>query len=150
MDKKRMKFLIGGLVIVAAIASLAFFAVRGNMVYYYTVTELQQKGASQNVQVSGNLVRGTIKEGQGLGDPITFQISDKDAADKVISVSFTGNVPDTFREPRPEDPVPEVVIKGDFRSDQSFDANFLLAKCPSKYEKAVQDEKAGQEAASKQ
>jgi len=52
MSGKKLKFLIGGLVVVAAIASLAFFAVRQNMVYYYTVSELTAKGPATNVRVA--------------------------------------------------------------------------------------------------
>ena len=141
MGNKKLKFVIGGLVIVAAIASLAFFAVRQNMVYYYTVSELQKKGPSQNVKVSGDLVVGTIKKG-AVGEPITFQIHDKASKDKVIFVSYTGAVPDTFREPRPNEPAPEVVVTGDLLQQNKFAAVDLLAKCPSKYEAKVKEEAA--------
>ena len=140
MSGKKLKFLIGGLVVVAAIASLAFFAVRQNMVYYYTVSELTAKGPATNVRVAGNLVNGTLVKG-GVGDPIQFKIYDKGAPAKVVFVSYTGAVPDTFKDD-PAQPM-EVVVEGDYLSDGTFNADFLLAKCPSKYEKKA-DEKAAQ------
>lgn len=148
MGNKKLKFVIGGLVIVAAIASLAFFAVRQNMVYYYTVAEIQDKGPSENIKVSGDLVVGSIKRG-GVGQAITFQIHDKTSPDKVLSVSHTGPVPDTFREPLPEEPAPEVVITGDYMQSKQFSSVDLLAKCPSKYEKQAEDEAAASTAATK-
>ena len=136
MSGKKLKFLIGGLVVVAAIASLAFFAVRGNMVYYYTVTELQSKGSSTNVRVAGDLVNGTLVKG-GVGDPIKFKIYDPADKGKVMFVTFTGTVPDTFKDD-PNNQV-QVVVEGDYLTDGTFNADFLLAKCPSKYEKAQAD-----------
>jgi cytochrome c-type biogenesis protein CcmE len=142
MGKKKLRFVIGGVVIVVAVVALVAFAMTKNSVFYYTVGELKAKGQSENVRVSGDLVRGTIKKGN-VGDPITFTIQDKTAPDKVIAVTYTGNVPDTFREPRAEDPTPEVIVEGDYNaSTDHFAATFLLAKCPSKYEAQVKTENA--------
>lgn len=143
MGGKKLKFLIGGLVVVAAIASLAFFAARENMVYYYTVTELQGKGSSTNVRVSGDLVSGTLVKGN-VGEPIEFKIYDPADKGKVMFVTFTGVVPDTFKDD-PNNQV-QVVVEGDYLTDGTFNADFLLAKCPSKYEKAQADGAAGSSA----
>ena len=64
MGKKRLRFIIGGVVIVVAVVALVAFAMTKNSVFYYTVSELQAKGQSENVRVSGDLVRGTIQEGR--------------------------------------------------------------------------------------
>lgn len=141
MGGKKLKFLIGGLVVVAAIGSLAFFAVRENMVYYYTVTELESKGPSANVRVSGDLVNGTLVKG-AVGEPITFKIHDPADKNKVMFVTYTGAVPDTFKDD-PNNQV-QVVVEGDYLTDRTFNADFLLAKCPSKYEKAQADKSATQ------
>ena len=47
-----------------------------------------------------------------------------------MNVSFTGQPPDTFKDEA------EVVAHGQLRSDGGFDANQVIAKCPSKYEAA--------------
>ncbi|MCZ7665025.1 MAG: cytochrome c maturation protein CcmE [Thermoleophilia bacterium] len=146
MSGKKLKFMIGGLVVVLAVGTLVYFAIKGNMVYYYTVEELTAKGPSQNVRVAGDLVNGTLEKG-GVGEPIRFEIYDKNAPDRTLFIKYTGAVPDTFKDD-PANPV-EVVVEGDYLNDGSFDANFLLAKCPSKYEKAL-DEKSAQSSASGQ
>jgi cytochrome c-type biogenesis protein CcmE len=133
MGSKKLKFVVGGIVVAAAIASLAFFAVRDNMVYYYTVTEMLSKGPSTNVRVAGDLVNGTLVKG-GVGEPIEFEVFDKDVPESKLLVVFTGTVPDTFKDD-PSTPM-EVVVEGDLRSDGTFAADFMLAKCPSKYESA--------------
>jgi cytochrome c-type biogenesis protein CcmE len=46
-------------------------------------------------------------------------------------------VPDTFKDD-PANQV-QVVVEGDYLTDGTFNADFLLAKCPSKYEKAQED-----------
>ena len=139
MSGKKLKLTIGGLVVVLAIGTLAYFAFTGNMVYYYTVQELTAVGPSQNVRVAGDLVNGTLERG-GVGEPIKFKIFDKGAPDHTLFVTFTGAVPDTFKDD-PANPV-EVVVDGDYLSDGTFDASVLLAKCPSKYESALDDETA--------
>ncbi len=133
MESKKLKFLVGGVVIIGAIATLAFFAVRENMVYYYTVTEMLDKGRSANVRVAGDLVSGTLVKG-GVGEPIEFEIYDKEATENTLFIKYTGAVPDTFVDD-PNQPV-EVVVEGDYLSDGTFAADFLMAKCPSKYESA--------------
>jgi len=128
MGGKKLKFVIGGLVVVAAIASLAFFAVRENMVYYYTVTELQDKGASTNVRVSGDLVSGTLVKGN-VGEPIKFKIFDPADKNKVVFVTYTGAVPDTFKAGR------EVVVTGRLENGVFVaKRGSLVTLCPSKFQ----------------
>lgn len=136
MGSKRLKFLIGGLVVLGAITSLAFFAVKENMVYYYTVTEVLAKGETDNVKVAGDLLNGTLEKG-GIGDPIYFKIYDKEAPENTLFVEFTGVVPDSFKDD-PATPV-EVVVDGDLLTDGTFVADSMLAKCPTKYERAGTD-----------
>lgn len=137
MGNKRLKFLVGGLVVLAAIASLATYAIQQNAVYYYTVDEVVQNGAASNVRVSGSLVNGTVEEA-GLGEPLKFQIVDEGSQDPVLFVTYTGSVPDNFRD----DPGVEVVLTGDYLGESEFDATEMLAKCPSKYEAAEEEAKA--------
>jgi cytochrome c-type biogenesis protein CcmE len=55
-----------------------------------------------------------------------FQIQSKGA---VIPASYTGIVPDTFKDGS------EVVLKGHLKPDGfAVEANGVMAKCPSKYE----------------
>ena len=134
MRGKRLKFAIGGAVIVLAVVALVFFAARGTAVYYYTVGEIQAKGASNNVRVAGMLVNGTIVQG-AMADTLSFQIQEKGDAGKILKVDFKGARPDTFKD----EPNTEVVVEGDFVAPDRFEARSMLAKCPSKYEKALDD-----------
>lgn len=134
MGKKQLKFLIGGIVILAAIAGLTAFAISNNAVYYYTVSELIDGGPRENVRVSGQLLAGTVEAG-GVGDPLRFKIYDKGAEDNVLQVSYVGTIPDSFKD----DPKTEVVVEGDFSQNGTFNADFMLAKCPTKYEAAAEE-----------
>ena len=55
-----------------------------------------------------------------------------DASAKSIPVVYAGTVPDIFREGI------QVVVEGKMGSDGTFEAETLLAKCPSKYQEAGQ------------
>ncbi|MCL5735343.1 MAG: cytochrome c maturation protein CcmE [Actinobacteria bacterium] len=140
MRGKKLKFAVAGLAIVLAVGVLAYFAVRGNSVYYYTVRELTAKGSTDGVRVAGDLINGTLQK-VGVGEPIRFEIADQGTTTPALSVTYAGPVPDTFKDD-PANPV-EVVVDGDYRSDGTFQATSLLAKCPSKYQ-AAQDGASGQ------
>jgi cytochrome c-type biogenesis protein CcmE len=142
MNKKKLKFVVGGLVILAAIASLGAFALSKNAVYYYTVSEMKASGPRENVRVSGQLLAGSVQGGE-VGAPLRFKIYDKladgqvlqvaNAQDsQVLEVSFVGTVPDSFKD----DPKTEVVVEGDYSPNGLFNADTMLAKCPSKYQAA--------------
>jgi cytochrome c-type biogenesis protein CcmE len=80
-----------------------------------------------------------------VGDALTFKIYDKPAdgqpieistfSGQTLDVSFVGTVPDSFKD----DPNTEVVIEGDYSPNGTFNASYMLAKCPSKYEAAVEE-----------
>ena len=58
-----VKLAVGGAVVVAALAYFAFMAFQSATVYYYTVGELQERGATaagETVRVSGKLVDGSF------------------------------------------------------------------------------------------
>ncbi len=58
----RMKFIVGGILILAAVVYLIFSATKANAEYFMTVDELKAKGASmvsQDVRVSGAVVGDT-------------------------------------------------------------------------------------------
>ncbi len=51
-----------------------------------------------------------------------------EAADKTVTVRYTGIVPDNFKDDA------EVIVTGTLGSDGVFTGTEVLAKCPSKYE----------------
>lgn len=129
---KRRKFLIGGLVVVAALALLMLNAFQGASMYYLTVAELKAMGAKaygEPVRISAWV----------SADPITaepakmtlkFTIADEEGAGEKVAVAYRGVVPDGFKVGA------EVVVEGQYSASGAFEANKLLTKCPSKYEVA--------------
>ena len=131
MSSRSIKILCGAVVIAAALGVLLWVGISHSTVYYYSVSELEAKGPSVNVRVSGQLVSGSVK---GMGTTnISFSIHDRDHSSQVISVTYSGAVPDSFRD----HPDTEVVAQGDYLASGSFLASTLIAKCPSKYEAAT-------------
>ena len=124
------KFLIAGTLIIGTICFLMFSGIDEAMVYYYTVSEVQSSGrdlAGKGIRISGHVQPGSIqrlKEGSG----VFFEVYER-ATGKAIPVSYSGLIPDTFKDDA------EVVVEGIYDPrDPTFRANTLLAKCPSKYE----------------
>jgi cytochrome c-type biogenesis protein CcmE len=61
---------------------------------------------------------------------VKFQLEDKDNAQKTLWVVFEGAVPDTFKAGA------EVIVEGSLHEgENTFKAESLMTKCPSKYEK---------------
>ena len=110
-----------------AVGYLVSTSLQNNAVYYLTVSELQQAGASvqgQPIRVAGNVVPGTIQRDPG-SFTVQFEIAD---ASGRLPVVYKGVVPDIFG------PGTEVVVEGKYPGAGTFSAATLLAKCPSKFE----------------
>ncbi len=133
----RGKFMIGGLLIVAAVAVLIGLGVRGGGAYYLTLQELQAKGPSvvgQNVRLAGLLDKSSIvRDNTNL--ILNFRVTENNIS-VPITYSFAKNpVPDTF------DLGESVVAEGKLRSDGVFEAHQLFVQCPSKYQAQVKESK---------
>ncbi len=129
MINAKLKFVVVGVVLLAALGYLIFNSVSTSAEYYLTVGELKNKGAqvySQNVRVAGIVDGATIVKNAG-----TLQFTAEDASGKLPVVYKGGAVPDIFG------PGIQVVVEGKYGSDGTFQANNLLAQCPSKYEDSV-------------
>lgn len=129
MKKKKVKFIVGGSIIITAIAYLAYAGMRDTnvLIYYNTPTELLAKGEAaynKGIRISGRIEDGSISWDANKLD-LNFRITD---GKHTIPVTYHGIVPDTFKYGV------DVVIEGKLNADKSFKATELLAKCPSKYE----------------
>lgn len=126
---KKKRFFIGGIIVFLALGYLGYAGFEGSATYYYTVDELMREGNSiygQNVRVNGQVAPGSLEQEPGslaLGFTII-------AGEASLPVVYQGVVPDTFKVGS------EVVVEGYLDSDNTFQANTILAKCPSKYEPA--------------
>ena len=126
MLKGRLKFIIAIAVIALTVSYLVYGGVRDTMVYYLTVEELKAQVPTvydSRVRVSGTVVPGTIiKDTNGA---LEFQITD---GTQIIDVAYDGIVPDIFADDV------EAVVEGVYAKNDVFEAEILLAKCPTKYE----------------
>ncbi len=125
---RNKKFIIGGIIVLAAIGFLSVRAFAGSATYYYDVAELAQKGNNlngQTVKVRGFVAEGSVVQ-QAQGATLNFTLAD-DARVNKVPVSYQGVVPDTFKEGA------EIVCEGTLSNDGVFRATVLMPKCPSKY-----------------
>jgi cytochrome c-type biogenesis protein CcmE len=114
-----------------AIGLLVARGAKKSMVYYVTVSELvaKQRGADvDGLRVTGKVVPGSVEREELQ---LRFHMTD---GTKAVPVEYSGVIPDTFSEEG------EVVVEGCYKSDGTFDASFLMAKCPSKYESSPASE----------
>ncbi|MFC1954639.1 cytochrome c maturation protein CcmE [Chloroflexota bacterium] len=125
---KKKKFLIGGIIILIAVCYLGYTALVGASINYYSVDELLEKGSSafgEDVRLTGKVSPDSIEKGSA-GGPLRFAIIDAGGKES-LPVVYHGVIPDTFNADS------EVVVDGALNSTGIFEANVLMATCPSKY-----------------
>lgn len=123
----KLKFVIGGLLILGAIAFVTLNSFQSNAIYYLTLKELDAQRATvinQPVRVNAPLDKSSI---QFDDKTLTLKFTLKDG-DLVLPVVYKGVVPDTLGQGE------SVVAEGRLDADGVFQASTLLVKCPSKYE----------------
>ena len=135
--KKGSKFIVAGLIVVAVIVYLTVSGFKQSSVYYLEVHELQAKPdayKSKGVRISGDIKDGTTKKDLP-SKYLEFIMEDETGA--TMKVIYRGLVPDAYEEGN------QVIVEGKYDKDSNtFHANTLLVKCPSKYEAdATQQEK---------
>ena len=122
-----VKFVVGGVVVVAVIAVLIATSFSGSSSDYLTIAQVKALAPEQarNSRVAGEIVPDSVQwSTQELH--LTFQIRDT-----------TGTLPISYFGPQPDmlvDAVEAVAIGKYDPSGQVFEAEELLMKCPSKYE----------------
>ncbi|NUQ37360.1 MAG: cytochrome c maturation protein CcmE [Caldilineales bacterium] len=127
---KKIKFLVGGVLIVAAILYLIVTSISATGAYYMSVSELNSQGAEivgRKVRVSGPIV----PESEQWDAPnlmLNFKMTD-DSGEQMV-VSFHGSRPSNFSM------ATEAIIEGEMTDAGVFRADHLMLKCPSRYEEA--------------
>lgn len=123
--KQKRLALIGGAVGVLGLAvGLVLFALRDNVVFFYGPTELAEKHVAPGLRLRiGGLVKpGTLVhlEGKSIGFDVTDGNHD-------VPVSYTGLLPDLFKEGQ------GVVAEGALDKAGQFRADSILAKHDERY-----------------
>ena len=94
-------------------------------------SELLAAGPGQSYDLTGRVADGSV---QRDGSKLDFEVADRDNPSESVPVSYTGTVPDPFREGR------EVIVTGELR-DGTFVAekDSLITKCPSKFAEEAEE-----------
>jgi cytochrome c-type biogenesis protein CcmE len=123
--KQRRGVLIGTCVAVLAVAvGLVLFAMRDSIVFFYSPSEVAEMAIApgQRFRLGGLVETGSVVRGEGT--KIRFVITDQA---KTLPVTFTGVLPDLFREGQ------GVVAEGVLEPDGVFHADNVLAKHDENY-----------------
>jgi cytochrome c-type biogenesis protein CcmE len=123
--KQRRGILIGTCLVVLAVAvGLVLVAMRDSIVFFYSPSEVatMQIAPGQRFRLGGLVETGSVVRGEGT--TIRFVVTDKT---KTLPVTYTGVLPDLFREGQ------GVVAEGMLAADGMFQADNVLAKHDEKY-----------------
>jgi len=122
---KRRRFLIGGLIIVGALAYLIYGAMQNAVVYFVTPSELRAEtpAADRFLRVGGMVLPGSLEKDL---DRRTFRFSITDGEES-IAVFYQGVPPDLFSEGK------GAVVEGRLGRDGIFKASTVMAKHAEEY-----------------
>ncbi|MEM5776130.1 MAG: cytochrome c maturation protein CcmE, partial [Anaerolineaceae bacterium] len=153
----KLKFVIGGSLIVAAIIYLIVSSTRASAQYFLTIAELNQRSSEltgRDVRVSGAVLGDTIQydvEKHVLRFTVAHIPGDQDEIDRLggiaavlheasqdaslprLEIIYNNVKPDLLKNEA------QAIMTGRLNADGTFTANELLLKCPTRYEEAVPD-----------
>ena len=132
----RFKFLVGGLVITAAVIYLIVSSLSSSAQYFLTIKEMRQKGqamSGRSLRVSGFVVGDSIAyspQASSLSFNIVDSHEELTATGKVdtLKIVYTGPKPDLLQHEA------QAIVEGKLNPDGTFVASNLLLKCPTRYE----------------
>jgi len=154
----RIKFIVGGLLIIAAVVYLIVSSTQASAQYFLTIDELEAKGdevLGRELRISGAVIGDSIQydmqtldltftvahipgdndeiEAQGgLGLVLHEAVVDPNRAK--LEVVYNGAKPDLLRDEA------QAIMTGKIGDDSVFYADELLLKCPTKYEEAIPEQ----------
>ncbi len=151
----KVKFIIGGLLILAAVVYLIISSTSANAQYFSTVDEILARGpevVGKNMRISGAVVgdtiqydsktldlrftiaqvpgdNKTIKAQGGLAAALHTAVTDSSRAR--LQILYNGAMPDLLKDEA------QAIVLGHLGEDGVFYADDLQLKCPTKYEEAL-------------
>lgn len=122
--QKRLSVIVAGLGFLSIAAALTFYALGQKASYFYMPGDLAAANVApgQRIRLGGLVEKGTIVRGQGT--TVSFAVTD---THDVVKVTYTGILPDLFREEQ------GVITEGSFGADGVFVADSVLAKHDERY-----------------
>ena len=154
----RIKFIVGGLLILSAVVYLIISSTRANAQYFLTVDEILARGpeaVGKNMRISGAVLGDTIQydsktldlkftiahvpgdnkaiqdEG-GLAEALHAAVTDPGRAR--LPILYNGEMPDLLKDEA------QAIVIGHMGEDGIFYAEELQLKCPTKYEEAIPEQ----------
>jgi cytochrome c-type biogenesis protein CcmE len=123
--RRRLYAVLAGMATLSLATFLVLSAFSDNLVFFYSPSDLKTKHVPFDRQLRiGGLVEEHSVTREANGKTIDFRVTD---GNNTVAVSFTGGLPDLFREGQ------GVVAEGVLRRDGSFLASNVLAKHDEKY-----------------
>lgn len=127
MKGNRLKFGLGIGLILASVVWLGFSGFQEGKSYYVTLHELSGMGEQAynvRLRVAGDVADGSIMQAAGATE---FKLIQEESS---LNVVYVGNdpLPDTFKGGA------QAVVEGIYERNGTFKAEFVQAKCASKYE----------------
>jgi cytochrome c-type biogenesis protein CcmE len=157
---QRTKFILGGVLILAAVVYLIASSTQASAEYFLTIDELKTEGRAavgKSLRLSGAVIGESIQydaetltlsfevahvpgdnaeiEVQGGLAEVLYQAVN-DPARQRLSVVYVGPKPDLLRGEA------QAIMTGKLGEDGVFYAEELLLKCPTRYEEAVPEQAA--------
>ena len=142
MKSKQLKFLVGSIAILIALAYFGYQGFNESMSYFQTVPELYASGDKaydrSSIKVQGEVLKGSIHRDGGA---TVFAIGPKDfktpenfspgPKTQTLQVRYVGSdaLPDTFRD------YASAIVTGRLKKDGTFEGTSIQAQCASKYER---------------
>jgi cytochrome c-type biogenesis protein CcmE len=122
--EKRLGVIAGAMGFLGLAAALTFAALGQKTSYFYMPADLATATVApgQRIRLGGLVEEHSIAKGEG--GAVSFAVTDKE---KSVKVSYTGILPDLFREGQ------GVVTEGTFGPDGTFTADSVLAKHDETY-----------------
>lgn len=149
------KFLVGGLVILAAVVYLIVSSAAVGAQFFYTVDELKARGSEaigKPVRIAGAVLGDSIQydaetltlsftivhmpadtqlinDDGGLAEALDAAVAD--GSRNRLDIVYVGVKPDLLKN------AAEAILTGELGEDGVFHANELLLRCPTRYEEAL-------------
>ena len=124
--KKKRRLIVLALILLSfgTATALILTALQDHLVFFYSPSDLQEHPPGvRGIRVGGLVEAGSVQR-QPDGATVRFTITDLKTK---VAVSYTGLLPDLFREGQ------GVVAEGQLRPDGVFEAHEVLAKHDEKY-----------------
>ena len=121
---RRLALIAVALAVVGAAAGIALYALRDNIVFFYSPSEIAEKAveSSARLRVGGLVKAGTLVKSPGQN--VAFVVTD---GARDLKVAYQGLLPDLFREGQ------GVVAEGVLETPGELRAETILAKHDERY-----------------